>query len=403
MVHIRCKRNGGRTAWLRCPPHSRSVLFTRELSVFVNFTHTFQKKYPKAMSLPTPTDLTGCTVSISGLKQRADLNGSTALVVGSAGEGTGRWVCEVGGDECVRLRLANITVTELPEEESDEEMEEEEMEEDMEESEEEGPASASVSLHYGKVEAKKGRLGINFAADNDLTVCGVTEGTPAAEAKLAEYDGWQLTQVNTTAVHNITEAGYAISAAKAKPSPNLTLTFAKALPRYVSLEDMLANTAAPSTPIDPKKVSFKIPACAPLNPSLSIEICLKTKGNEMSVFYKVAGKARPAITSAVFELIGEHYTRELRFPSLGTCMWLPKEDFAVNYSLLTAMFEKAGVTMRGFNSRFKEETLMQVAEIEQQEEEERQKKLAKKELKGVNVKKRRLMQKGGPSKKQKKA
>eukprot|EP01063_Lacrimia_lanifica_P008628 TRINITY_DN156_c0_g1_i1.p1 TRINITY_DN156_c0_g1~~TRINITY_DN156_c0_g1_i1.p1 ORF type:complete len:360 (+),score=173.54 TRINITY_DN156_c0_g1_i1:49-1128(+) len=336
----------------------------------------------------------GCTVRVEGLKKRADANGKSATALSAAGD---RWVVELEDGEQLKILTKNLTVLAPPpaeveaegdagtEEAADDDddggEEDEEDEEDEEGSEDESEESETDRLEVLTLSRKDPteRLGLDFVASNDLTLEGITPGTTAGNTPAAaRYIGWTLRSINGAPVDSLAAAAPLI-----KNQKSLKLAFFKKGVVYVQMPAPPAGTS-PTTP-----VSFKIPLDAPLNPNASIEIAPHPKTGTLR--YKVNGASRPAFDHIVFDLMGDNYTRELRFPSLGTCMWLPAAGFETVYPALRAMVAAHGkVQSRGFQGRFRKELLEEVEGLESAAAEERLAKAAKKQL-PTNQKKRKLV------------
>eukprot|EP01064_Diplonema_japonicum_P018092 TRINITY_DN2678_c2_g2_i1.p1 TRINITY_DN2678_c2_g2~~TRINITY_DN2678_c2_g2_i1.p1 ORF type:complete len:344 (+),score=102.20 TRINITY_DN2678_c2_g2_i1:947-1978(+) len=308
----------------------------------------------------------GDSVLIQGMVKRQDINGAVGEVLGMD-EASGRVIVEVG-EEQLKIKPENL---ELCEEEDDEEEEDEE-----EEEEESCDEHASLEIQRQGVDD---RLGLNFAETGNLTLEGVSPGTVADREGAHDLIGWKMTMINGTPVSTLAEAEPLVKS-------------------LVKLEILFKREATVWVPVPPcaesvTSVSFSIPAMAPLNPHAKIEIVKK----KSSLIYKVNGTPRQPFSTVSFSLLGDHYTRELSFPSLGTCMWLPAEDFFTLFARLKDLIESVpAVRTKGFAARFKESSLRQVKEIEEAKMEEEIKRNEKKQLKNMNAKKRKALRKKTP-------
>ena len=361
----------------------------------------------------------GARVSLTGLKKRADVNGQTAIVLADAADAAGRWLVFVPATS-EKLQVKPVNLGPAPEGESDDDEEEEEEEEeegeegeeeeDEEEEEDDGEEAREETVVIDYTPGQ-GRLGLDIE-DSSLTVQGVAEDSAAAQGGLERFARWVLAAVGGVEVSTMEAAKVEIAKAaggggKKKKggggggSGKLSLTFRKAPTTFVTLEELVRNprptaeAAAGTTSVEATRFSFRIPVDAPLNPGGSIQFRLRTPATDPSLkelHYLVNGKPRPPLKNLSFHLIGDHFARELRFPSLGTCMWLPAEGFAEAYAKLREMAEAAGLPCRGLPQRFNEEKLSHVEGIERDNAEERAAKLTMKKAKGVkNAKKRKIV------------
>ena len=321
----------------------------------------------------------GSLVSISGLKKRTDLNEKIGRVVEEI-SGTGRWAIEIEGGEVVRILEKNLAILEEdPEEEEDEEhiesdVEEEEEEEDEEEEQEEELATLQITRKQ-----VTDRLGLDFASESDLTLSGVTPGTCAENTDALQLVGWKLTHINENEVCSLSDAGKFVSKSK-----TLDLQFIRPATHWITM---------PKCESVPEKVLFTIPSVAPLNPNSKIEIGRSKSGD--ALIYKVDGKPRPKTRSLHFHILGEHYTRELRFPDLGCCMWLPADGFSEIYSSLRSLaMSIPGIQLRGFSAKFKESSINEIEQLEAAKEDELTEAKKKRAIRAMkNFKKKKHMMK----------